>query len=85
MFAILCNKDNLEKIVESGALDEMQIEAVKRYYIPDSRDEVFITGYVNRRGRVMPWAVLPMLIFKQSFDYDPIKIQTDWDIIVRLP
>lgn len=82
MFAILIAEENMAQIRQVKALTERDAPSLNRY-IYARRNFYLIRGYVDLHGRVIDWAVLPAYIFQRHFDYDPVKIQTEWNIITR--
>lgn len=82
MFAIAINDKTIDKIAERDLLTLDDLDALMSLFL--YRDYVFITGYQETRGEVIDWRVMPFYIFRDYFDYDEIKIQQDWDQIVRL-
>lgn len=60
-------------------VDKVELEI----YVRSARPWYFVRGYVNSSGALEPWAVFPEDILRRSYDYDPDKIHTDWDQIVR--
>lgn len=82
MFAIELSVENLPKIRQLdflSSVDKTEIEV----YVRSDKTWYFVRGYVNSRGVLEPWAVFPEYILNRSYDFDPVKIQTDWGIIVR--
>lgn len=82
MFAILIAEDNMPKIVQRNVLAEKNLHGMK-LFLGSSKAWYLITGYVNERGAVLPWAILPAHKFETQFEFDESKIMTDWDQIVR--
>ena len=82
MFAILISEENMPKIEKEAPTRPYLIESV-RSYLGLSADWYFVTGYVDHKGRFKPSTVLPAYIIDENFEYDPVKIKTDWDQIVR--
>lgn len=81
MFAILMSEDTLPKILEVDALTDKDVAFLKTCC---TKQRYFIRGYVSRRGALIPWTILPSYLFTPIFEHDEIKIQTDWDLIVRM-
>lgn len=82
MFAILFSEENLGKILEHNET----VDSAPVYpdvYLNHKNDWYYIRGYVTNRGKVVDYAVIPEYLFVKVFDYNPEKIKTDWDIIVR--
>lgn len=82
MFAILINEENMPKIRERITVDSELANAMTYLRMP--KIWFVVTGFVTESGKYFPYAVLPAYMLKNDFDYDPVKIQTDWDQIVRL-
>lgn len=82
MFAILISEENMPKILESR--DDLSGSTTRWLATLFEKQWWFITGYVDLKGAVHDWSVLPASYTTRYFEYDPIKIQTDWDQIVRL-
>jgi len=81
MHAILVSSDNLPKIVspELPDLYAKNCTVVLRL----STQWYLVQGYVDSAGKYFEWTLLPAYIIEKHFEYDPTKIQTDWDQIVR--
>lgn len=81
MHAIEITRDNLPKITEADVTDHyfntcnIMVHNAKRWYL--------VKGYVDHRGKLVDWVVLPAYIIEKFFEHDPVKIKTDWDQIVR--
>lgn len=84
MHAILISEDTLPKIDEVDKLNDRDKASIRRYYVNRRVDYYFITGYVTKYEKFIPWTILPALAFTQYFDHDPEKIKTDWVQIVRM-
>lgn len=82
MFAIKLTEDNFPKILLTPTLSIAKAQAISELYF--HRNYIFVAGYVDHFGRVTGWDIIPEFVFKKFFDYDPEKIKTDWDQIVRL-
>lgn len=82
MFAILISEDNLKKILESDSVPHENRTALE-YFLRHREDWYIITGYVTRFGSFESYAILPGYVFRPTFDYDPEKIKTEWNQIVR--
>ena len=84
MFAIVVSDETMPKIRQSSQLTDKDKSAVEQYCLNRPRSKYYvITGYVTRRGMVMNWTFLPHHLFEKNFEFDPEKIKTDWDQIVR--
>lgn len=82
MFAILLTRENEEKILQSGVIHDADL-ATLEVYLRNLHEWYLVRGYVDDRGRLMDWTVLPAYRFTKNFEHNPDKIQTDWDMIVR--
>jgi hypothetical protein len=81
MFAIEISEENMEKIAESGILTIERLNAIGGVYLPARANYYFVRGFfVDSEIR---WTVLPEFILSEEYNYDPDKIKTDWDQIVR--
>jgi hypothetical protein len=85
MFAILIAPTNLPKLLANHHMTEKYYNyGIKTYLTQKSNNKwYYISGYVDTRGVLKDFAVLPQYILDDNFEYDPIKIKTDWDLIVR--
>lgn len=84
MFGILMNDSNIEKIVEhQKTLTPTEAHLAPDLYLNRGNDWYYIRGYVDSNGRAGTWAAYPAHVFVKTFDFDPDKIKTDWDQIVR--
>lgn len=84
MFAILISEKNLPIIKEHQ--DELSPSLGHFYdkpYLASLVDWYYIRGYVTEKGALESWAAYPEEYFTRKFDYNPEKIKTDWDQIVR--
>lgn len=84
MFAILISDETMPKIRQVEKLNDHDKESIQRYYCNRRVDYYFITGYVTRYEKFIPWTVLPAVAFVPNFDHDPEKIKSDWVQIVRM-
>jgi len=82
MFAIEITKANLGQIWERFEAPEpdkfdygLWLHTTEPYY--------YVSGYVGHSGTPQPFAILPKHQLDKYFEYDPVKIQNDWDQIVR--
>lgn len=82
MFAILISEENVSKIDQVEFLTDKDKTAV-RQYLRSKFCWYFVRGYIGVRGELHDWTVIPHYLLRQSFEYDPDKIITDWDQIVR--
>jgi hypothetical protein len=84
MFAILIAHDNMPKIEEHLNDENPTIPwMITELNANSNRDWYFVTGYVKRSGEFINWTILPAYVVENNFEYDPDKINTDWDQIVR--
>lgn len=81
MFAIRITEENESKIREV-TLTDFDREALDIYLQTEGR-WCWIRGYVNKRGVVYQNTALPFRLIVRDFEYDPVRIETDWDQIVR--
>lgn len=82
MFALLINSDNLEKISQVYDISEKDMAEIRIFTI-SSLKWYLVRGYVSLRGEPQDWVILPEYIIHNKYEYDPEKIDTDWDQIVR--
>lgn len=82
MFAILIAEENMEKILE-GRTHDLDIKTAGWLTTLFNKKWCFVSGYVDRRGAVHSWSVLPIAYIERYFEYDPLKIRSDFDQIVR--
>ena len=82
MFAMLITSENLPKITEESSSDYADRKTMDTYLALSERWYA-ITGYTSQFGEFFPLTVLQQYILDHSFQYDPVKIQSDWDQIVR--
>jgi len=82
MHAILITEENAAKIEESGFTAIRPMHTIE-VYMSNHKDWYLVSGYVGEDGYFQDYAVLPQYILDDNFEYDPTKIQTDWDQIVR--
>ena len=80
MFAILIAEETLPKIICDG-FDTNRHNL--NHFIRHHRNWYFIRGYVSGTGRILDWVIFPEVTLSDAFEYDPERIQTDWDQIVR--
>lgn len=79
MRAILINEETLEKIA-AEELDDIWKPVIQ---MSIGRRRYLITGFYSQRTRQPRPAILPERLFRQLFEFDPVKIQTEFDLIVR--
>ena len=85
MFAIELSEDNLPQILQTSTLFVAEAQIMTDLYFRSPRTYYFIKDYFDRNGRQQGWGILPEFVLKDFFEYDPDKIKTDWDQIVRKP
>lgn len=84
MFAIHISEETMPLIKEhQDTLPSGVGRILESAYLTSLTEWYYIQGYVNNNGGVESWAAFPEYILVRQFEYDPIKIQTDWDQIVR--
>lgn len=82
MFAILIAEENLSKIEAAEPFKREPLglsdylASVKKWY--------YVTGFVGANDRFYEQIVLPEYVIVKHHQYDPDKIDVDWDQIVRL-
>lgn len=83
MFAILISAENLPKIREhQESLSTSHSHTLSRVYLNSRKEWYYIRGVLD--GSLNPsWSAIPKYVLDKTYEYDPIKIQTDWDQIVR--
>lgn len=81
MFGLLISEDNLPKIREF--LSPNDVSTMGLYLHPAIKEWYIVRGYYNDRGNVVDWVVLPKYILDADYEYDALKIRTEWDQIVR--
>lgn len=82
MFAIEINDESIAKIVATSDLPS-DVYLSLAMFNHNRNKWYLIRGYINLRGAYEPWAFLPSYILSSRYEFDPVKIQTDWDQIVR--
>ncbi len=82
VFAIELTEDNFTKIRQTADLTVDEAYSLNNIFF--NRSYVFITGYTDSKNRLHDWAILPMFIFADDFEFDPEKIKNDWDQVFRL-
>ena len=75
------NAENMPKIIERMSWTPQQAEGYIGY-TTSNRPNYFVTAYVSKSGKFYSFAILPHYLLDE-FEYDPVKIKTDWDQIVR--
>lgn len=81
MHAIAFNEANLPKILKTYGITVEEVQGLSNVFM--HRDYVFMTGVVfSDNAPYRDWAILPMFAFAKNYEFDPDKIQTDWDQIV---
>jgi hypothetical protein len=85
VFAILVSEENRKTVMDTIAdrTPDHPVDYDLFTNRPRGVEYYFVTGYVNDRGEVEPWAFLPSFVFRQEFEYDAERIQTEFDQIVR--
>lgn len=83
MFAIEINDENMSKIADLEILTETRLNAIGGVYGTARTTFYFVRGYTELNHLFRDWGVLPAYVLERSFEYDPIKIKTNWDQIVR--
>lgn len=81
MFAVKILSETWKLILERDVIPPTELESVKRYYL--DQEYVLITGATDQRGRVEEFTILPIYVFAKHYEYDPVAIQHDWDIVVK--
>jgi hypothetical protein len=83
MFAIKLSEANMDTILKKDRFSEDEKKAMQVYlHIP--KEFYLITGFVSRNGGGPEnFSVMPKNVFEECFEHDPVKIQHDWDLIVR--
>lgn len=84
MFAIEITIENMPKIRQSEVLSDKDITSLE-LYLRSPKVWYLVRGYVPSRGAPVDWVILPAYKFEKDFDYHPIKIKTNWDLIVKHP
>lgn len=84
MHAKLITEENIPEIEQTVLPLQMYTSPVDLDMFAEHRGDWFIvTQYVSEYGEVADWKIIPKLVLDRSFEYDPVKIRTDWDQIVR--
>lgn len=85
MHAILISDENRSEIEAHNLSLPEREDDVFDYTIYQNRTSnwYYVSGYVSPTGEYVPWVTMPEYILRQDFEYDPFKIETDWDQIVR--
>ena len=84
MFAILISEENLPKINE----DQEKYPESLAHFFPDPylnhpKNWYYVSGYYSEGRGDISWAAFPEYFLVKKYEFDPTKIQTDWDQIVR--
>lgn len=82
MFAILITFENLPKILEHQQTVTFP-HLYEEVYLKSARSWYYVRGYVAENGKFVEWACIPEYVLVEKFEFDPYKIDTDWDQIVR--
>jgi hypothetical protein len=82
MFAILITFENLPKILEHQQTVTLP-HLYEEVYLESSRPWYYVRGFVGEGGKFAEWACLPEYVLVRDFEFDPHKIKSDWDQIVR--
>jgi hypothetical protein len=82
MFAILISNENMPKILES-VTPTTDHHPDFQIFLNSEKTWYLVTGWVGTRGDVIDWTIMPAYMLEEKFEYDPNKIKTDWDQIVR--
>lgn len=83
MFGILLSHENVPKIESRQLTLTASDRSCLDVYLALKGSWYFISGYVDRRGAVMDWTVLPAYIFERNYDYDDEMIKTNWVQVFR--
>ena len=82
MFAIEINEATLPKIFDLSYSRPIDPKAFD-YHLRSSNTWYFVNAFVTPSGRVHEWTIIPWHKLRRDFEHDPVKIQNDWDQIVR--
>jgi hypothetical protein len=82
VFAIEFNEVTLPKILQIHGMTVKEAQGLTDVFL--KKDYVIVSGYYNDRTPLSDWEILPKYVFTETFDFNPEKIKTDWDQIVRL-
>lgn len=82
MFAILLIEDNRETVLEHYESTPQPHPIDLDLFIRHRADWYYVRGWVNHRGQVQDFAVIPRFILTKYYEHDPDKIRTNWDQIV---
>lgn len=82
MWAIEITENNLEEIMSSHSVPEKTYAGLQ-LFIKSPSTWYICSGYVNDRGAVQGYAILPDFKFQKKFEYDHEKIQTEWVWVVQ--
>lgn len=83
MFAIKVTDENLGKILNEFHSAPECPPFYPELYLKNDYNWYYISGYISRQGTMLGYAVLPENTLRHNFHVDMLKIQTDWDQIVR--
>lgn len=83
MHALLIAVQNVEKIQEFLA-DTKDADLDLGPYLRHKNAWYIIRGFVPYLGAPIDFGILPAHILESRFEYDAVKILSDWDQIVRL-
>lgn len=82
MFAILIADENVELLSEFQIEHDIPVDHVLSYLICKS-EWFLVRGWQSPRGGLKVWTCLPGYIIRENYEFDPEKIKTEWDQIVR--
>ena len=82
MFAIELKEENLPEITQRLVFTDFSASTLD-LFLRSRHEWYLITGYVDERGRYEEYAILPMFMLYNNFDYDIMKTHDKWFQIVR--
>jgi len=82
MHAILITEESMPKII-SRERAHLNLQDLVFLQTCIGKNRYFVSGYYDGRGRLGTWMMMPQHVLDKSYEYDPAKIQTDWDQIIR--
>lgn len=86
MFAIVLNEANLPKILQTDRLTIAEAQALADAFAA-RKSYVFVRGYLTQRNThntVQDWAIMPMFVFQENYNFDPDRIRNDWVLTVHV-
>lgn len=83
MFAILLNNENVGTIASALNQPHEVTQKVMQTFLRSSKKWYFIQPFVDRKGHVIDWTILPENRIRADFTYDKSTIDEDWTWLTR--